>query len=325
MPGRCLVVALGGLCALAGGTLAQDWPTRPLTLVVPYAAGGSVDGNGRTMAQRMGEVLGQQVVIENVGGAGGMTGSLRVSRAPPDGYQFVIGNLGSHGVNQTLYKRPLYNSMTDFAPIGLVNQGLFVLLVRKDFPATTLLEFTAYAKVNEAKLQFGSGGAGSTTHMVCVLLNMALGLNTTHIPYRGTGPALQDLIGGRLDYQCEPLPTALPLIQGNAVKPIALLARQRSAVVPEIPTAQEQGLKDFEVLSWNALFLPKGTPDPIVRRLNAAMSQALDTPWVRERLEKLGLEVPESAQRTPEYLATFLESEIRKWAAPIKASGVSVE
>ena len=325
MPGRCLAVALSGFCLLAGNAVAQDWPARPLTLVVPYAAGGSVDGNGRTMAQRMGEILGQQVVIENVGGAGGMTGSLRVSRAPPDGYQFVIGNLGSHGVNQTLYKRPLYNSMTDFAPVGLVNQGLFVLLVRKDFPAGSLPEFTAYAKANEAKLQFGSGGAGSTTHMVCVLLNMALGLNTTHIPYRGTGPALQDLVGGRLDYQCEPLPTALPLIQGNAAKPLALLARKRSDVVPQIPTADEQGLKDFEVLSWNALFLPKGTPEPILRRLNAAMSEALDTPWVRERLEKLGLEVPERQQRTPEYLASFLASEIKKWAAPIKASGVSVE
>jgi tripartite-type tricarboxylate transporter receptor subunit TctC len=256
MPGRCIALSFMGLVALAGSAAAQDWPTRPLTLVVPYAAGGSVDGNGRTMAQRMGEILGQQVVVENVGGAGGMTGSLRVARAAPDGYTFVIGNLGSHGVNQTLYKHPLYNSITDFTPIGLLNQGLFVLLARKDFPTATLPEFTAYAKANEAKLQFGSGGAGSTTHMVCVLLNMALGLNTTHIPYRGTGPALQDLIGGRLDYQCEPLPTALPLIQGNTAKPIALLARKRSAVVPQIATAQEQGLKDFEVLSWNALFLP---------------------------------------------------------------------
>ncbi len=325
MRGGSIAAALGGFVAWTAGAAAQDWPTRPLTLVVPYAAGGSVDGNGRTMAQRIGEILGQQVVVENVGGAGGMTGSLRVSRAAPDGYSFVIGNLGSHGVNQTLYKRPLYNSMTDFAPVGLVNQGLYVLMVRKDFPASTLPEFIAYAKANQAKLQFGSGGAGSTTHMVCILLNMALGIETTHIPYRGTGPALQDLAGGRLDYQCEPVPTALPLIQGHNAKPIALLASKRTKVLPDIPTAEEQGLKDFEVLSWNALFLPKGTPEPIVRKLNAAMTQALDTPWVRERLEKLGLEVPEPAQRTPEYLAKFLESEIKKWAAPIKASGVSVE
>lgn len=249
-----------------------------------------------------------------------MTGSLRVSRAPPDGYQMVIGNLGSHGVNQTLY-----NTVMDFTPVGLVNQGLFVLLVRKDCSAKTLAEFTVYAKANQDKLQFGSGGAGSTTHMVCVLLNMALGITTTHIPYRGTGPALQYLVGGRTDYQCEPVPTALPIIQGNGARPLALLARKRAEVLPQIPTAQEQGLADFEVLSWNALFLPKGTPDPIVRRLNAAMSQALDTPWVRERLEKLGLEVPEPAQWTPEYLARFVDSEIKKWAAPIRASGVSVE
>ena len=195
----------------------------------------------------MGEILGQQVVVENVGGAGGMTGSLRVARAAPDGYSVVIGNLGSHGVNQTLYKRPLYNSMTDFTPVGLVNQGLYVLLVRKEFPANTLPEFIAYAKANQAKLQFGSGGAGSTTHMVCILLNMALGINTTHIPYRGTGPALQDLAGGRLDYQCEPVPSALPLIQGRNAKPIALLASKRTKVLPDIPTADEQGLKNFEV------------------------------------------------------------------------------
>jgi tripartite-type tricarboxylate transporter receptor subunit TctC len=320
---RIALTLMGLVCAQS--VLAQDWPTRPLTLVVPYAAGGSVDGNGRTMAQRMGEILGQQVVVENVGGAGGMTGSLRVARSAPDGYQMVIGNLGSHAVNQTLYKRPLYNSMTDFTPVGLVNQGLYVLLVRNDFPASTIPEFAAYAKANEAKLQFGSGGAGSTTHLVCILLNKMLGLNTTHIPYRGTGPALQDLVGGRLDYQCEPVPTALPLIQGHNAKPIALLASKRTKVLPDIPTAGEQGLKDFEVLSWNALFLPKGTPDPIVRRLNAAMVEALDTPWVRERLEKLGLEVPDREQRSPEYLAKFLESEIKKWAAPIKASGVSVE
>jgi tripartite-type tricarboxylate transporter receptor subunit TctC len=319
-----IVLPLLGL-GWTSDAFAQDWPTRPVTLEVHNAAGGTGDGHGRTLTQSIDEILGQQGLVENVGGAGGMTGSLRVARSAPDGYQMVIGNLGSHGVNQTLYKRPLYNSMTDFAPVGLVNQGLYVLMVRKDFPASTLPEFIAYAKANQDKLQFGSGGAGSTTHMVCILLNMALGINTTHIPYRGTGPALQDLAGGRLDYQCEPVPTALPLIQGHNAKPIALLASKRTKVLPDIPTAEEQGLKDFEVLSWNALFLPKGTPEPIVRRLNAAMVEALDTPWVRERLEKLGLEVPEHEQRTPEYLAKFLESEIRKWAAPIKASGVSVE
>ena len=325
MQRKVIWAALAGLLALTGTAGAQQYPSRAITLVVPFAAGGPQDGIARIVTARMSEILGQQVVVENIGGAGGMTGAVRVARAAPDGYQFLIGNLGSHGVNQTLYKRPLYNSVTDFAPVGLVNQGLFVLLVRKDFPASTLPEFTAYAKANEAKLQFGSGGAGSTTHMVCVLLNMALGLNTTHIPYRGTGPALQDLVGGRLDYQCEPLPTALPLIQGNAAKPVALLARKRSDVLPQLATAHEQGLADFEVLSWNALFLPKGTPDAIVRRLNLAMSQALDTPWVRERLEKLGLEVPQPERRSPAYLTTFLESEIKKWSAPIRASGVSIE
>jgi tripartite-type tricarboxylate transporter receptor subunit TctC len=294
-------------------------------MVVPFAPRGSVDGNARTMAGRLSEILGQQVVVENVGGAGGMTGSARVARSAPDGYQFLIGNLGSHGVNQTLYKRPLYDSIKDFAPVGLINQGLYVLLVRKDLPVSTLPEFIAYAKANQARMQYGSGGAGSTTHLVCILLNMALGISVTHVPYRGSGPAMHDLVGGRLDYLCEPVPTALPQMSGNAAKPIVLLARNRTKVLPEVPTAHEQGLKDFEVLSWNAFFFPKGTPDAIVRRLNAATNEALDTPAVRARLEALGLEAPEPARRSPEYLAEFVKSEIERWAAPIRASGVSVE
>jgi tripartite-type tricarboxylate transporter receptor subunit TctC len=325
MPGPRIAAVLLVLAALDASAGAQDWPTRPLSMVVPYAPGGSVDGNARTMAGRLSEILGQQVVVENVGGAGGMTGSARVARSAPDGYQLLIGNLGSHGVNQTLYKRPLYDSIKDFAPVGLINQGLYVLLVRKDLPVSTLPEFIAYAKANQARMQYGSGGAGSTTHLVCILLNMALGITVTHVPYRGTGPAMHDLVGGRLDYMCEPLPTALPQISGNAVKPIVLLARNRTKVLPEVPTAHEQGLKDFEVLSWNAFFFPKGTPDSIVRRLNAATNEALDTPAVRARLEALGLEAPEPTRRSPEYLAEFVKSEIERWAAPIRASGVSVE
>ncbi len=318
-------VALAGLLALGGGALAQDWPNRPLTMVAPFAPGGSVDGNARTLAQRIGEILGQQVIVENIGGAGGMTGSNRVARAAPDGYQLLMGNLGTHGVNQTLYKKPLYNAATDFAPVGLVNQGLYVLLVRKDMPVGTLPEFIAYAKANQEKMHYGSGGAGSTTHMVCILLGMATGIQATHVPYRGAGPALQDLVGGRLDYMCEPLPTALSQIQGNTVKPIVLLAPTRTKVLPDVPAAAEQGLKDFAVSSWNALFLPKATPEPIIRRLNTAMSQALDTPYVRARIEAQGSEVPEPARRSPEYLGQFVRSEIEKWAAPIKASGMLID
>jgi tripartite-type tricarboxylate transporter receptor subunit TctC len=298
MPGLRIAAVLLVVGALGASAAAQDWPTRPLSMVVPFAPGGSVDGNARTMAGRLSEILGQQVVVENVGGA---------------------------GVNQTLYKRPLYDSIKDFAPVGLINQGLYVLLVRKDLPVSTLPEFIAYAKANQARMQYGSGGAGSTTHLVCILLNMALGISVTHVPYRGSGPAMHDLVGGRLDYLCEPVPTALPQISGNAAKPIVLLARNRTKVLPEVPTAHEQGLKDFEVLSWNAFFFPKGTPDAIVRRLNAATNEALDTPAVRARLEALGLEAPEPARRSPEYLAEFVKSEIERWAAPIRASGVSVE
>src|SRR5215470_15465129 len=177
---------------------AEDWPDRPLTMVIPFAAGGPTDVLGRVLAQRMGEVLGQQVVVENVGGAGGMTGSKRVADAPPDGYTFVLGTVGTHAQGQSLYKRPLYNSVTDFTPVALVAEVPIVLITRKDLPVNDLKEFIAYAKANQSTMQFGSAGAGSATHLGCVLLNYLIGVDITHVPYRGTGPAMQDLQGGRI-------------------------------------------------------------------------------------------------------------------------------
>jgi tripartite-type tricarboxylate transporter receptor subunit TctC len=322
---QLFAVALAASLHCVGPALPQDWPTRPVTMVVTFAAGGPNDVVARILASRMSEVLGQQIIVENVGGAGGMTGSYRVAKAPPDGYQFVYGNLGTHAQNQTLYKKPLYNSATDFAPVGLFSTSTKPLIVRNGLPADTLPEFIAYAKTNQTKMQYGSAGGGSATHIACVLFNSVIGVNVAHIPYRGSTLAMQDLIAGRIDYMCDAIQTALPQIQANTVKAIALLSPSRASVLPNLPTAREQGLADFDVDSWAGFFLPKGTPDVIVRRLNKAMSDALDTRAVRERLDSLGVSVVPPERRSPEYLAKFVPAEIEKWAGPIRAAGISAD
>jgi tripartite-type tricarboxylate transporter receptor subunit TctC len=277
------------------------------------------------MAEAMSKILGQQVVVENVGGAGGGTGSQRVARAAPDGYTFLLGTVGTHAQNQTLYKKPLYNAATDFQPVGLIAEVPLILITRKDFPASSFEEFVAYSKANQDKMTYGSAGAGSATHLGCVLLDSAMGTKIQHVPYRGTGPAMQDLQGGRIDFLCEIVSTALPQIQGGAVKAIATMTKARSPVLPELATIHEKGIPNFEALTWNAFFLPKGTPEPIAKKLHDAMLQAMDSPMVKERLQSLGAVLVAPERRSPEYLAGFVTSEIEKWAAPIKASGVSVE
>ena len=321
---RALIIASAAITALGGQSLAQTWPSSPMTMVVPFAAGGPMDTIGRIVAARLADVLGQPIVVENVGGAGGMTGTARVAKATPDGYQFVLGNIGTHAQNQTLYTHPLYNAATDFAPVALIPETPLVLIARKDLPADDLPAFIAHAKANQDKMQFGSGGAGSATHIACALLNSAIGVSTTHIPYRGGAPAIQDLIAGRIDYLCIDTPIAIAQIEAKAVKPIAILTRTRSPSLPALATAQEQGLANFEASNWCALFLPKGTPDAIVRRLHDAAVAAMETAAVQAQLQRIGSTVVAPERRSSEYLQKFVEGEIARWAAPIKASGVSL-
>jgi tripartite-type tricarboxylate transporter receptor subunit TctC len=292
---------------------------------VPFAAGGPMDVVGRILALRMSEVLRQQVVVENIGGAGGMTGSSRVAKAAPDGYQFLLGNLGTHAASQTFYKNPLYNAAQDFAPVALIAEIPFVLIARKDLPVGNLQEFIAYAKANQAKMQYGSGGSGSATHLACVLLNAAIGVNITHIPYRGGGPAMQDLIAGRIDYQCLDTAIAIPQIESEKIKAIAILTRERSPTLPAVASAHEQGLTNFEASNWSALFLPSGTPANIIQTLHAATLVTIETPSVQERLKELGATVVGPARRSPDYLQRFVVSEVEKWAVAIKVSGISID
>ena len=315
--------ALALLLALTGTASAATFPDRTLTMVIPFAAGGPTDVLGRIMAQAMGEILGQTVIVENVGGAGGMTGGKKVADARPDGYTMLLGTVGTQAQGQTLYAHPLYNAVTDFTPVGLIADVPIALITRKDLPASNLKEFVAYAKENQAKMQFGSAGAGSATHLGCVVLNTAMGTNIVHVPYKGTGPAMQDLIAGRIDFLCEIISTAKPQIDGGTVKAIAIMTKTRSPVEPNLATTVEQGF-DVQAYTWNALFLPKGAPEAVVKKLNGAMLAAMKTPAVRSKLEGFGAQVAADDRATPAYLGEFVKSEIVKWAAPIKASGVQV-
>ena len=325
MPSIRIIAAVGALVAATAPAAAQDWPTRPLTMVVPFAAGGAFDVMGRVLTPRMSESLGQQVIVENIGAAAGIVGTSRVAKAVPDGYTFLLGSVGTHAYNPTLYKKLPYNPATDFVPVALFAEQPMVLITRKDFPASNLQEFIAYAKANGAKLQYGSAGVGSTTHLGCALLNAATGINTTHVPYRGGGPAMLDLIAGQVHYMCSNSASALPQIASNTLKGIALLARSRSSLLPSLATAHEQGLVDFEAITWNAFFLPKGTPAPIIKKLNDAVVEAMSTPTVGSRMQELGVDLVAPERRSPEYLQKFVESEVAKWAGPIKAAGVFMD
>jgi tripartite-type tricarboxylate transporter receptor subunit TctC len=320
-----LIAIAAAFLAAAAPAAAQPWPGRTMTMVVPFAAGGASDAIARILAQGLQAELGQSVVVENVGGAGGMLGASRVARAAPDGYQMVLGNVGTHAQNQSLYKKPLYHAATDFAPVALVTYQSLVLVVRKDFPADDLQTFIAHAKANQASLRYGSAGVGGSNHLACVLLNAAIGIDVTHIPYRSGAQAMQDMLAGRIDYQCPSAPVALPQIKAATVRALAILSRNRSPGMPDLRSAHEQGLTDFDIPSWYALFLPSGVPAGIVQRLNGATVATLTTPLVQQRLKEMGSDLVAPGLMSPEHLGKVVAAEIEKWERVIKASGIQIE
>ena len=316
----CVWVA-AAVMVLPNAAGAQDYPNRPITMVVAAAAGGPIDVFTRIMAERMSPILGQPVTVENVGGGGGTLGGQRVAKAAPDGYTVLLGTIATHANPQLYADKPLYDPRADFEPVALIAEIPLILIVRKDFPAKTFEEFVTYAKANEGKLNYGSAGVGSAAHLGCVMLDRALGTNIQHVPYRGTGPAMQDLLAGRIDFLCDIAVTAVQSIKGGTVKGLANLSGQRSAVLPDLPTAAEKGYPSVQAYTWTALFLPKGTPPAVVAKLNAAAVAAMNGTGLREQLDNLAATLVAPERRTPAYLAGFVNSEWDKWGAAIRAGG----
>jgi tripartite-type tricarboxylate transporter receptor subunit TctC len=301
---------------------AQSYPSRPITMVVPFAAGGTFDVIGRIVASRMSELLGQSVVVENVTGAGGIVGVTRVVNAAPDGYTLLLGSVGTHAYNQWIYKKRRYDAINDFTPVTLFSEQPMVLEARKDLSANDLQEFIALLKSNGSKMQFGSAGAGTTTHLACSLLNSKIGVNVTHVPYRGSAPAANDLISGQIDYLCGNLGAAVGRIASKQEKVLAVLSRDRTPLMPELRTAHEQGLDGMDITTWTAFFLPNGTPRTIVDILNKVTHDALETPVIKTRMHDIGVTGIGPERRSPEYLARFIAEEIARWEQPIKSGGL---
>jgi tripartite-type tricarboxylate transporter receptor subunit TctC len=304
---------------------AQPYPSRPVTLVVPYAAGGAFDTVARIVGARMGELLGQSVIVENTTGAAGIIGVNRVINAKPDGYTILLGTVGTHAYNQTIYRKRRYDALNDFTPVTLFSDQPMVLEGRKDLPANNLAEFIALLKQNGAKMQYGSAGVGTTTHLACALLNARIGVDVTHVPYRGGGPAANDLLGGQIDYMCGNMGTAVARAAAKQSKPLALLSRERTPLMPDLPTAHESGITDYDVVTWTAFFLPKGAPKDIVAKLNEVTHAAMETPAIKKRLNDTGVIGVAPDRRGPEYLARYVADETAHWEGPIKASGLQVD
>lgn len=321
MRNRFAVLAAAAWALLGGQAVAQEFPSRHIQMIVPFAAGSSSDAVGRVLAQRMSELLGQQIIVENVGGAGGMVGSARVARAEPTGYTILLGSTDTLAQNQTLYKNPQYNAATDFSPIALVGDMALILVARNSLPATTFKEFVAYSKANGKTMQFGSSSLGSSSHLTCAQLTQMIDSTAAHVPYRGSGPALQDMIAGQIDYFCSLAPAAMPIVSNKQIRLLAVLTKERSTFTPEIPTAWEEGYK-IDSYAWFAIAGPKGMPATIVAKLNKAVTDSLDTPWVQERYKLLTISAPTKEKRSPAHMQKFVEQEIETWAKIIKASGV---
>ena len=319
--GRLLIGCTLALAIASTGASAQNYPARPVTLIVPFAAGGPADITGRVVAEQLSRRLGQQFIVENVVGAGGTTGVTRGARAAPDGYTLTLGHMGTHAAAVSQYPNLAYKPETDFEPIGLVAEYPVVLVTRKDFPANTLREFAAYAKENEAKLNMAHAGIGSVSHTGCLLLNAAIGIKPTLVPFTGTAPAMNAILAGQVDYVCDPISGPLGHIRAGTVKGLAIASAKRHPALPDLPTATEGGMPAFAASPFYGVFAPKGTPADVVDRLVEALNAGLDEEAVRKRFTDLGADVPEKERRGPNALAALVKSEIARLTPILQASG----
>jgi tripartite-type tricarboxylate transporter receptor subunit TctC len=309
---RLSVAIFIGLCLLSSSAVAQDYPTRSITMIVPFAAGGTSDVNARLVTEQMSQHLGQRFVIENIPGAGGLTALTRLTQAPADGYTIAIGNSGTNTAVY-LFNPEVKFTHEDFAPIGLFTRSTAVVLIKKEHQANTLAEFIAYAKANPGKVTIGHSGLGSQNYLFCKTLIQAAGINVTMVGYRGAGPALNDLISGQIDGVCDSSPSATPAILNGLVKGLAVASNARLPTLPNVPTAAEAGLPEFQIQGWYALFAPKNTPAPIIAKLNDALRKGVTNADFQKKLDALGSYVIPDSEITPEYLREFVPREIEKF------------
>lgn len=324
MKRRVLLAAAAamGVAALPLAAMAQVYPTKPITVIVPFAAGGPTDALARVLTARMGEALGQTMIVENVGGAGGTIGVNKAAKATPDGYTILFAHMGTLAVNIALYKTLPYDSQKDFEPIGLGGTNPMVLVAKKDLPAKDFKEFEAYVKANQKKAQYGMAGIGAASHLGGLMLNSMMKVDVLEIPYKGTGPALNDLVSGQFDYMVDQAVNVLPQIKAGTIKALGVSTLKRLPQLPDVPTVDESGLKGYEVTIWNGFFVAKNTPKNVIDTLNKALVTALGDEKVRARLIEQAVDLPEPKDATPAALAAQLKASIDKWVPAIKAAGV---
>ena len=322
---RAGLIALSLAAALpTSSATAQTFPTRPITMIVVFAAGGATDVMARLAGEHMGRTLGQQVIVENVVGAGGTVGGARGARANPDGYTLTVGSLGSHAAAPGLYKAMSFDPR-ELETIGMIAGTPGYLVVRKEFPARTFAEFLAFAKANPGKITSGHGGVGSTPHLQCLLLSSLTGIKFALVPYRGSAPAMNDLVAGQIDSMCDLAPTVVPQVQAGTVRSLLVSMPERAPTTPAVPTSREAGVPDYLFAGWNAIFAPKGTPKPVIDRLSAALLAALADPAVQKRIEDVGAVPAKAAEATPEALRKLLAADVDKWKKVIAEAGIVAE
>jgi tripartite-type tricarboxylate transporter receptor subunit TctC len=319
---RIIAAAAVAAAALAAGSAgAQNYPTRPITMIVPFAAGGPTDVVARIVGEHMSKTLGQQIVIENVAGAGGTTGITRGAQAAADGYTIMMGHMGTHGAAPALYPKLRYDPTKDFAPIGMAAGTPILVVARKDFPAKDLKEFITKLKADQDKINEAHAGVGSVSFTTCTMFNVMNGIKPTRVPYTGTGPVINDMIAGKVDYACDQIVNLVTQIQGGNIKAYAIATPERSPALPDVPTTKEAGLPDYQVSAWNAIFAPKGTPQAVVDKLNGALVKALDDAGTKKRLLDLGAVLPQGKERTSAWLGEFVAQEVARWTPILKAGG----
>ena len=312
------------VCVVATGALAQEFPTKPVTLMMPYAAGGPGDTITRTIGNGLSKVLGKQVLVENTAGAAGTIGTAKIAASSPDGYSLLVMHFG-HAANTALYRNLRYDAITDFEPIGMIAESPMAFVAKKAFPADNFKDFVAHVKAGKEKITSGHAGIGSASHLCGLLFLSAIDTSVSTVPYRGTGPALNDLIGGQFDYMCDQTLNVLQPVKAGMIKGFAATTRERLSVAPELPTAAEAGLPGFEITVWFGMYAPKNTPRPVIDKLSAALQEALKDPDVKARLASAGAETVAPERGTPEVLRAHLKSEIDRWVPIIRKAGVTAD